>query len=81
MLYNISLYLPNRFIATNIADFHAKWFFIAADTAVPKLFGFIAVNDNKSVFINLDLAVGMPLAFGCSAVNAQKLNKLQTDRY
>ena len=53
----ISLYLPNCFIAANIANFYAKWFFFAADTAVPKLFGFVAVNNNKSVFINFDLAV------------------------
>ena len=71
------LYLPQRFVAADVADFQAKRFLFATDTTVPKLFSFIAVDDNKAVFVDLDLAIGMPLAIGCGAVNTQELDELQ----
>ena len=68
---------PDGFIAADIADFHTQRPFVGADTAIPEVFGLLAVDDHIAQFIDLDFAVGMPNAFSSGAIQAQKLNGFQ----
>lgn len=39
--------------------------------------GFIAIDDDITIFINLDFTIGVPFALDRGAVNRQKLNQFQ----
>lgn len=70
LLSSILLYLPNRFIPANIPDFHSQGPFIALDSAVPELFGFLAVADDIAQLVDFDFAVRMPFALSAGAIQA-----------
>ena len=69
--------LPNRLIAADVAQLEAQGRLLAAQRAVPKGFCPGAIQEDETVFVDLDLAVGMPRALGGGAVGADVLDELQ----
>ena len=71
------IHYPHRLIPTDIADYQAERQFIGADFAVPELLGFGAVEDDVAVLIDFDFSIGVPLALGSGAIEAEELDQLE----
>lgn len=54
------LSISHCFIAANVTDFQTKRFLFGVNAAIPNILGFYAVDDDKTVFINFDFAIGVP---------------------
>lgn len=72
-----AIHYPHRLIPTDIADFQAEGRFVGADFAFPELLGFGVVEDDIAVFIDFDFGVGVPLALGGGAIEAEELDQLE----
>ena len=73
MRCNWESHIPDSFITTDIANLQAQRLFLAADAAIPEVLRLDAIENDKSVLVNLDLCVRMPYAFCVGAVQAQIL--------
>lgn len=72
-----AIHYPHRLIPADIADFQPEGWFVSADFAVPELLGFGAIEDDVAVFVDLDFGVGVPLALGGGAIEAEELDQLE----
>lgn len=71
------LYLPHRLVPADIANFQPQGLLVAADRRVPQILRLFAVENDVALLGELDLAVGVPLALGRGAVEAEVFNQLQ----
>jgi len=57
---NLYLKLIDRFIAADIADFHAKRFVGADDGGIPEILGLFAITYDVAKAIDLDFGIALP---------------------